>query len=253
MAALENKKAVLFLGLPGSGKTTQAVRLSDSENLLHLTTSRIIRDKFRNTPIGEDQKIDIEREPYNAGHITNPELVAEWVKEAISQGVEKWDGVILDGSPRTKDELDRLIPFLEELFGEENLFPIHLVVEPEIASARIAARFICVSCEKAYTRENYIAEPVCQDLTCEGELVQKLVEIVLPDIIPILQQVRFAEIQKLLICLLAILIANLETNLFNEQPQQTTINNKKQQATTTVGTIEPSGEGQTLLYENSFS
>lgn len=167
------KKAILFLGLPGAGKTTQAIRISENFNFLHLTTSKIIRGKFHITPFGKDPKIDEERVRYDAGKIVNPTFVAKWVSEAIEAYYPHTQGMILDGSPRSREEAKSLMPTLLELFGPGNIFAIHLVVNPETARDRISSRFICMTCEKAYSRETYGAAQTCEDAACKGSLVQK--------------------------------------------------------------------------------
>lgn len=167
------KKAILFLGLPGAGKTTQAIRISENFNFLHLTTSKIIRDKFHITPFGKDPTIDEERVRYDAGKIVNPAFVATWVAEAIEANFSHAEGIILDGSPRSREEAERLMPTLTRLFGPENIFATHLVVSSETARNRIAERFICVQCERTYSREVYLEAQVCAEVSCGGVLAQK--------------------------------------------------------------------------------
>ena len=170
------KKIILFLGLPGSGKTTQSVRLGDAFDFLHLTTSRIIRDKFRNIPLGIDPKIDGERRKYDEGKILDPELVALWVNEAMKHFYPITNGIILDGSPRSQEEAERLMPTLLGLYGEENIRAIHLKVTPETAFLRSSARLICVSCEKSYPQNLEISNQRCGDNSCQGVLTRKLLD-----------------------------------------------------------------------------
>ncbi len=172
----QQKKVILFLGLPGAGKTTQSVRLADAFDFLHLTTSRIIRDKFKGIPLGVDTSIDGERKRYDEGKILNPELVASWVNEAVRHFYPVTDGIILDGSPRSKKEAERLMPTLLGLYGEEHIRAVHLRVSAETAFARSSLRLICVGCEKSYPQRLDITNQRCEDELCQGVLTRKLLD-----------------------------------------------------------------------------
>ncbi len=171
--AENDKKVILFLGLPGAGKTTQAVRLADAFDFLHLTTSRIIRDKFKTTPRGADARIDEERKRYDAGKIVDPELVAPWVVETVRRMYSVTNGIILDGSPRSLEEAERLMPTLLGLYGEQNIKALHLEVTSRTAFERSSLRLICVACEKSYSQELDIENQRCEDESCEGILTRK--------------------------------------------------------------------------------
>lgn len=171
-----NRKVILFLGLPGSGKTTQSVRLADAFDFLHLTTSRIIRDKFKTIPLGVDKKIDEERIKYDEGKILDPELVASWVNEAVRHFYGMTNGIILDGSPRSQKEAERLMPTLLGLYGEEHIRAIYLNVASETAFERSSLRLVCVSCEKSYPQNLAAASQKCEDESCQGMLTRKLLD-----------------------------------------------------------------------------
>lgn len=176
MSVANPKKAILFLGLPGSGKTTQSVRLADALGFLHLTTSRIIRDKFKSIPPGEDSRIDEERKRYDEGKIVDPETVSLWVNEAIRRAYPQADGIILDGSPRSREEAEAIVPTFSELYGEENINIIYLEVIPETAFERSSRRLICVSCEKSYPQGTESRSQRCEEESCKGVLTRKLLD-----------------------------------------------------------------------------
>lgn len=112
---------LMFLGPPGAGKGTMAVRLAQDLGIPHISTGDIIRAAIRNeTPLGKQVKEIVE-----GGKLVPDELTNSLVEERLSQADVK-KGFILDGYPRTLGQatalekmtaLDKVINF--ELAGDE--------------------------------------------------------------------------------------------------------------------------------------
>ncbi len=99
---------VVFIGMPGSGKGTQAQKLADKLSIPFVSTGDLFRSQIkRDTDIGKKVK-DI---------ISRGELVSEDVTfELLKQGLKDFDisnGVILDGYPRNLFQAELLDSYIK--------------------------------------------------------------------------------------------------------------------------------------------
>ena len=87
---------VIMLGAPGSGKGTQAVRITEKYNIPHISTGDIFRENIKNgTELGKQAK-----EYMDKGELVPDEFVCDLVLDRIHQDDCK-NGYVLDGFPRT--------------------------------------------------------------------------------------------------------------------------------------------------------
>lgn len=124
---------VLF-GPPGSGKGTQAAKLVDKYNFIHLSTGDILRDEIRRgTAIGQQAKVLIDD-----GKLMPDEVVIEMIRQRIKtiKGVE---GFIFDGFPRTTKQAEELDKMLKEEGMAVDLM-ITLDVDEDVIINRILER-----------------------------------------------------------------------------------------------------------------
>lgn len=138
---------IVFLGPPGSGKGTQAKRLADSRNLLHMSTGDMFREAIQGqTEMGKEIKSFVD-----SGKLVPDELVSRVVFEYIEKqkGVE---GFLLDGYPRTVDQAKAL-----DIFSEEKKVPMDVVLFFDVDAAalvkRLSARRSCPKCKEVYNLE----------------------------------------------------------------------------------------------------
>jgi adenylate kinase len=87
---------IVLLGPPGAGKGTQAIRIAERLNILHLSTGDMLRSAVQSgTSIGQKAKAVMEK-----GELVPDQLVIAVVVERISQP-DASRGFVLDGFPRT--------------------------------------------------------------------------------------------------------------------------------------------------------
>ncbi len=87
---------IVFIGPPGAGKGTQAVRLANQLQVPHLSTGEILREACRlQTEIGAQAC-----QTMAAGGLVSDELVQQMVATRIEEK-DCQQGYILDGFPRT--------------------------------------------------------------------------------------------------------------------------------------------------------
>ena len=98
---------LLLIGPPGAGKGTQAAKLAEAFNIPAISTGDIFRENVKNeTELGKQAKSFMDRGEYVPDSLTN-----DLVRDRLTWDDAK-DGFLLDGYPRTSDqvgELDRIL------------------------------------------------------------------------------------------------------------------------------------------------
>ena len=124
----------LIVGPPGAGKGTQSARLTAAFGIPAIATGDIFRANIKNqTELGQQVKAIIDAGDYVPDSLTN-DLVAHRLLEA-----DAVDGFLLDGYPRTLDQLG----FLDGVLAESGTAldaVIQLVVDPNEVVSRLLKR-----------------------------------------------------------------------------------------------------------------
>ncbi len=98
---------LLLIGPPGAGKGTQAVRLADAFGIPAISTGDIFRSNVKNgTELGKQAKAFID-----AGDNVPDSLTNALIRDRLAEDDAK-DGFLLDGYPRTTDQVRELDEFL---------------------------------------------------------------------------------------------------------------------------------------------
>ena len=94
---------LLLIGMPGAGKGTQAERLSEAFGIPAISTGDIFRHNVKNeTELGKQAKAFMDRGEYVPDSLTNA-----LVRDRLSH-VDAVEGFLLDGYPRTADQVVEL-------------------------------------------------------------------------------------------------------------------------------------------------
>ncbi len=102
------KQRLLFLGPPGAGKGTQAERLAESHQLLHLSTGELLRAEVKaGSALGQEAEAVMAR-----GELVSDGLVLAIVRSRLENHQGGW---LLDGFPRNLAQAEALDGLLEEL------------------------------------------------------------------------------------------------------------------------------------------
>ena len=154
---------IVLLGPPGSGKGTQAERLSKNLGLPHIGMGDMLREAVKNkAPLGEKAK-----EFMNSGNLVPDSIILELLGKRM-EGTK--EGFIMDGFPRTLEQAKRLDTLLEK--ERENLdVVINLVVGEETILKRLKGRLVCSECGKVYRREDLDSSGSCE--SCGALLSQR--------------------------------------------------------------------------------
>lgn len=151
---------LVFLGPPGSGKGTQALRVAKELNLTHISTGDLLREAVKNqTELGQQAE-----EFMKSGNLVPDELIVKLIEEKISNG-NKGNGIILDGFPRTIPQAESLKKMFEQI--QEHLdSAVLLEVSDDEVVKRLSGRWYCPKCNAGY---NYPSSAPLQEGVCDND------------------------------------------------------------------------------------
>lgn len=153
-----------ILGRQGSGKGTQAMRLVERLGIVHLSTGDLLRHAVaRETPLGKRVARDLD-----AGRLVADDVMLDVVDDRLVDPEVRQLGFVLDGYPRTAEQLDDLL----RLLGAGGLDAAILLDVPlDVVRERIDARRVCTVCGATTVALHGEEEVVCT--ACGGTAVRR--------------------------------------------------------------------------------
>jgi adenylate kinase len=125
---------ILLLGPQGSGKGTQAKRISAEYSIPHIATGDILRDAIaQETPLGREVKPIVEN-----GRLVSDELMTALIGERL-EAADARNGFVLDGFPRTLAQAGALDEMLREIARELSIV-FELQISDEGCTERLLKR-----------------------------------------------------------------------------------------------------------------
>ena len=127
---------LLLIGPPGAGKGTQASKLSEVFGIPAISTGDIFRENVKNqTPLGIEAKSYMDSGEYVPDDLTN-----KLVRDRL-QNPDCVNGFLLDGYPRTADQVQELDSILKETNSKLDAV-VQLTADSEEVVRRLAKRAI---------------------------------------------------------------------------------------------------------------
>ncbi len=148
---------IVFFGIQGSGKGTQATLLSEALGFCHINIGDLFRDHTaRGTAIGKQVG-----EVIRSGALVSDDLVFELIRQSTSDNCR---GIVFDGFPRTPNQAEYLSAHYRVLQA------FFLELSEEAAIARVSARRVCTACGENYNLKTMPpkVDNICDQ--CSGEL-----------------------------------------------------------------------------------
>lgn len=137
---MPSSKKILFIGAPGSGKGTISKILLEKYQLIHISTGELFRTKIK-----QDAEFAKKIQNYvSSGDYVPDEITNNLVFDFIFQ-LPKNQGYILDGYPRTVEQLNFMI---ENKINVDLVF--YLQIKNETIISRLSQRLFCQKCQKPY-------------------------------------------------------------------------------------------------------
>ena len=151
---------MIFLGPPGAGKGTQAVRVCERLGIPQISTGEILRRAIKDqTPTGLAAKSYIDK-----GQLVPDSVVIDIVRERLAQN-DCANGYLLDGFPRTIPQAQALATFAD----------IDVVIDIEVSdealTKRLSGRRVCLACGGTYHVATLNGATTCAK--CGAELIQR--------------------------------------------------------------------------------
>ena len=127
---------LLLIGPPGAGKGTQAARLSEALGVPAISTGDIFRHNVKNeTPLGLKAKAFMDAGDNVPDSLTN-DLITDRLEQPDCSG-----GFLLDGYPRTTDQVRHLDGFLAQ-HGTSLDAVVQLIADVDVVVERLRKRAV---------------------------------------------------------------------------------------------------------------
>ena len=152
----------IFLGPPGAGKGSLAVKVAEEYKIPHISTGDIFRANIKNqTELGK--KVDA---IIKSGGLVSDDITCELVKNRLEEADCK-NGFILDGFPRTIPQAEMFTSICNDVSV------VNFEIADDVVIKRLSTRRVCKECKENY---NIITLPPKKEGDCDkcgGELFQR--------------------------------------------------------------------------------
>lgn len=149
---------IVLLGAPGSGKGTQADKISAKYRIPHVSTGDLLREALASgTPLGLQAKAAMD-----AGQLVSDEIVMGIIRERLRMPDAR-KGCVLDGFPRNMAQGQTLDLMLRDL-NQPLDCAVLLDVDFDLIMQRLAGRRSCENCGATY---NVYTNPPRLDEQCD--------------------------------------------------------------------------------------
>jgi len=158
---------IIFLGAPGAGKGTQAVRVAQELKLVHVATGDLFRQvQEQGTELAQEAKAYMDK-----GMLVPDEITIRMVLSRIAEP-DCQAGVIFDGFPRNLKQAEALDKALAEQDKAIDKVISIMIAEQELLD-RLSGRWICRECQTPYHAVNSPPKVQGRCDRCGGDLYQR--------------------------------------------------------------------------------
>lgn len=158
---------MIIMGPPGSGKGTQAARISENYGIPAVSTGDMLREAIANgTALGREAKSYMDK-----GELVPDKLVIDIVRERLDEP-DAAEGFLLDGFPRSAGQAVALGEMLA-VQGKKIDLVLNVALPDEEIIRRLSRRRVCPKCNAVYHLDHRppAAKGVCD--SCGSGIIQR--------------------------------------------------------------------------------
>ncbi len=162
---MQKSLLILFMGLSGSGKGTQAKMIGEEFDFNYIEMGGILREEVKKqTDLGKKIDVIIHKE----GKLVPDEMAKELIKKALFEK-DHGETIVLDGYPRTSQQVIDLDEILKEMGLGKEIVVFDIKISDEEAMNRLTKRRICEKCKNVLPADS--KDKVCPK--CNGKLMHR--------------------------------------------------------------------------------
>jgi len=132
------KKIIILMGVPGSGKGTQAVGISHDFNYGHVSTGNLLRKLQADPEVSKEDREMLEQ--MKNGELVSDELIYKLAFKEIDKYFSENKGVILDGAIRSVEQAKKYQDFFEKKNLGNEIVAIDIDISDEKSLERLVYR-----------------------------------------------------------------------------------------------------------------
>ncbi len=137
--------AVALMGLPGSGKGTQAIFLLEKLNAVSISVGELVRNALKSYP--ESEIKSKAEEKYNSGQPVDDDFIMMIIKDEISKYKNR--NIVFDNYPFSKNQMVDFKNIMKESKIDKYV-ALNIEIDQETAMSRIAGRVVCQKCGESF-------------------------------------------------------------------------------------------------------
>lgn len=158
---------IIIMGPPGSGKGTQAARISEKFGIPAISTGDMLREAIaKGTTLGLQAKAFMDK-----GELVPDKVVIDIVRDRLNEPDAR-QGFLLDGFPRSAVQAEALSEMFRNQSKDIDLV-LNVAVPDEEIVRRLSRRRVCPKCKAVYRMDSkpLPAEDECE--ACGAVLIQR--------------------------------------------------------------------------------
>ena len=158
---------LVLLGIPGAGKGTQAKRLAEKFDILHVSSGNILRKEIKDkSELGKRAVKFVE-----SGKLVPDQLIIEVIKDIICSK-DSENGFLMDGFPRNLEQAKLFTRMLENL-GKSIDKVVDISIDKHEAIKRLDNRMTCSVCQLVSSFDHSVNRDNSSCPACGGEFAKR--------------------------------------------------------------------------------